>query len=44
MVNRVTNDKEVPEETNEIVVNVTKDKEPRVTNEEVETLWDDFDC
>ena len=44
MVNRVTNDKEVPEETNEIVVNVTKDKEPQVTNEEVETLWDDFDC
>ena len=44
MVNRVTNDKEVPEDTNEIIVNVTKDKEPQVTNEEVETLWDDFDC
>jgi hypothetical protein len=44
MVNRVTNDKEVPEYTNEIIVNVTKDKVPQVTNEEVETLWDDFDC
>jgi hypothetical protein len=44
MVNRATNDKEVPEYTNEIIVNVTKDKEPQVTNEEVETLWDDFDC
>jgi hypothetical protein len=44
LVNRDTNDKEVPEYTNEIIVNVTKDKVPQVTNEEVETLWDDFDC